>query len=62
MWPFVLGVFRHRGQGVAFEAAGDEELSTGYERVGIGVIGASIGDQGGRDFGRRGKIRATNDK
>ena len=62
MWPFVAGVFCGRWKGMAFEAAGDEKLSARCERVGIGVISAGIRNQGGRDFGWRCQIRATNDK
>jgi len=47
---------------MAFEAAGDEEFSTGYEQVGIGVIAVGIRYQGGRDFGWRCQTAATNDK
>jgi len=62
MWPFVTGVLSGRWKGMAFEAAGDKKLSAGCEHVGIGVIAAGIGNQGGRDFGRWCQAGATNDK
>ena len=62
MWPFVAGVLCGRWKAMAFEAAGDKELSAGCEHVGISVIAPGIRNQGGRDFGWSCQIRATNDK
>src|SRR5947199_7050754 len=52
----------HRGQGVTFETAGNEQLAAGCEIVCACVIGARICNQGWSNCRRRGKVRAANDK
>ena len=47
---------------MAFEAAGNEKLPAGCEHVNVGVIGAGIRNQGGRDFGGGCEVGAANDK